>query len=133
MSYTFDYSGVELNSAFKAVIDSGLSATSLTLNVVTDKAGIVSDALWSDVVAVNYVLESILFAESAGVDVVLKIGTTSGARDVLYQHKLLAGTKDLLVFNRFFSSTSGQHLYVESNDWNGAEVDATIKLYRLTG
>jgi len=87
-----------------------------------------SDILITDLIPAGYCLESILFSETIGNNIVINIGSTNGGTDILYNEKLSGNEFELYIFNRFFSSSVTQTIDINSSNWNSASLDITIKL-----
>lgn len=127
-----DNSGNELHGAV-----SGALATNLPADDVErfrHAVAMTNDTAWTGVVPAGYVLDSIIFVESAGNAATLDLGTSSGASDVFSQKVIAASSITTVLIDKTFSMIAAQSLYLNDDGtgtWNSASVTATLLMRRL--
>jgi len=92
------------------------------------------DTEWTGCIPPGYMLESIVFVESAGNVPTLDLGKTSGASDVFSQQAMVASDITVVVINKVFSMLSRQSLYLNDDGvgtWNSASLTALLNLRRV--
>ena len=92
-----------------------------------------NDTTWTGCIPAGYMLESIVFVESAGNVPTLDLGTTASASDVFSQEVLVASGITTIVINKVFSMLSRQTLYLSdgAGTWNSASLTAILLLRRV--
>lgn len=93
-----------------------------------------NDTTWTGCIPAGYMLESIVFVESAGNVPTLDLGTTASASDVFSQEVLVASGITTIVINKVFSMLSRQTLYLSDDGagtWNSASLTAILLLRRV--
>jgi hypothetical protein len=101
----------------------------------TIKKTITGDTLWTDIIPAGYMLESIVFEETAGNTATLDLGTTDGGNDVFTGQTITASDITTIVINKVFSMTDDTDLDLNddqpSSSWNSASVDVTMMMRRI--
>lgn len=90
-----------------------------------------SDTTLTDLIPAGFILTNMLIEEINSQEVDINIGTTVSGYDVLYDQTIDADDSQVLVFDRFFSKTSDQTIYVNSDDWNGSSINIYIQMTRI--
>ena len=91
------------------------------------------DTTWTGCIPPGFMLESIVFVESAGNVPTLDLGTTPGASDVFSQQAMVASDITVVVINKVFSMLSRQTLYLNDDGvgtFNGASLTANLLMRR---
>lgn len=94
---------------------------------------ITGDTEFTGCIPPGYMLESIVFVESAGNVPTLDLGLTSNAHNVFDQQAMVASDITTVVINKVFSMLSRQTLYLSdagAGTWNGASLTALLNLKR---
>jgi len=92
------------------------------------------DTTWTGCIPAGYMLESIVFVESAGNAATLDLGTSSGAEDVFEQQVIQASGITTVVINKTFSMLARQTLYLNDDGagtWNSASLTAILLMRRV--
>jgi len=120
---------------------SGALPTNLEVNHIEKviKNTITGDTLWTDIVPAGYVIEKIIFEETAGAAAVLSLGTTDTGNDVFTGVTIAASTFTVLdnadLLKSMFSSTAAQTLDLNDDTagdgWNAASVNVTFLMKRI--
>ena len=93
-----------------------------------------SNTSWTGCIPPGWMLESIVFVESAGAVPTLDLGLTSNAHDVFEQQAMVASDITIVVINKVYSMLSRQTLYLSDagvGTWNGASLTALLNLRRV--
>jgi len=121
--------------------NSGALPTNLEVNHIEKviKNTITGDTLWTGIVPAGYVIDKIIFEETAGNAGVLSMGTSDAANDVFTGVTIAASTFTVLdnadLSKSMFSSTAAQTLDLNDDtggdDWNAASVNVTFLMKRI--
>jgi len=120
---------------------SGALPTNLEVNHIEKviKTTITGDTLWTGIVPAGYVIDKIIFEETAGNAGVLSMGTSDAANDVFTGVTIAASTFTVLdnadLSKSMFSSTVAQTLDLNDDTagdgWNSASVNVTFLMKRI--
>lgn len=127
-----DTSGNELHGTVSGALPINLPANNVERFRHT--VAITDDTTWTDIVPAGYILESIIFVESAGNTAILDLGTTATGQDVFEQQTITASSITTISINKIFSMTVNQSLYLNDDGtgtWNGASITATLLMRRV--
>jgi hypothetical protein len=95
---------------------------------------ITTDTQLGDVPA-KYMLQYIVFEETAGNAATIDLGTTGGASDIFVNQVIAASTITTVTIEETFSLTAATELYLNDNDagsdWNSASVDVYVVLKKV--
>ena len=103
------------------------------------KNTITGDTLWTDIVPAGYIIDKIIFEETAAAAAVLSLGTTDMGNDVFTGVTIAASTFTVLdnadLLKSMFSSTAAQTLDLNDDTagdgWNAASVNVTFLMKRI--
>lgn len=99
------------------------------------KKSVTGDTLWADIVPVGYLLERMIFEETAGNQAILDMGTADGANDVFTGETIAASDITVIEINKMFSSSVVQTLDLNDDQagssWNSASIDITLIMRRI--
>lgn len=100
------------------------------------KKTITENSFWTNVVPVGYMIEIMIFEETAGNAAILDLGTTDGGNDVFTGQVISANDITTIVINKTFSMSVSTDLDLNDDQigssWNNANVDITLVLRRIT-
>jgi len=91
------------------------------------------DTEWTGCIPPGYMLESIVFVESAGNAATLDLGTVATGQDVFEQQVIQATGITTIVINKVFSMLTRQDLYLNDDGegtWNAASLTAILLMRR---
>lgn len=125
-----------------------LSGTPITKKVTVDnlvgsggdivkeiKSAITSDTTWTDLVPAGYMLEAVVFEETAGNAGTLSLGTSDGAVDVFEDIVVAASDITVVRIDEIFSTSSAQTLDLNddgaSGTWNSCSVNVTFLMRKI--
>jgi len=91
------------------------------------KLSVTGNSILTDVVPKEYKLKGILFNNTTANTVVINVGTSSGATDVVNAQSVPAGLT-FVSLAKIFSLTADQTLYVSSSAWNSASVNVELSM-----
>ena len=92
------------------------------------------DTEWTGAVPAGFMLESIVFVESAGAVPTLDLGTTTDNNDVFDQQSMVASGITVIVINKVFSMLTRQTLYLSdagAGTFNGASLTAILLMRKV--
>lgn len=93
--------------------------------------GVVADTTLTDVIPAGYLVDNIVFHETASASIIgLKCGTTPGGEDVADIFELEADGSELVEPNAPLNFDSAQTLYVSATTYNGS-IDIYVHLKRI--
>jgi hypothetical protein len=96
---------------------------------------ITGDTTLTNVVPAGYLLQYIIFEETAGNAATIDLGTTDGGNDVFTGQIIAASDITTVVLNKVFSLSTTTSLYINDDqvgsDWNSASVNVTIVLKKV--
>jgi len=100
------------------------------------KASSVSaDTTYTDVVPAGYMLEHIVFEETAGNTATLSAGKTDGATDIFTGQTITASSCTVIPLDEMFSTSAAQTIDINDDaggdSWNSASVDIYFVMRRI--
>ena len=129
---SLDTSGNELHGEADGANPVNLPANHIERCV---KSSVTGDSLWADIVPMGYLLEKVVFEETAGNTAILDMGTSDGANDVFTGQTITASSITVIFINKMFSSSVAQTLDLNDDqagsNWNSASVDVTFMMRRV--
>lgn len=109
-----------------------------TASAAVDVLGSVVTANATATVPAGWAIDSVFFVNTTANPVIVKIGTTSGATDVVEAVQIGANaivdtlqSLDFMLRKRLFSKTIDQTVFIQSDNWNGAVLDIAIKRSKI--
>lgn len=87
---------------------------------------------FTNLVIPNYTLEKISITETASNQVFINIGTTETGSEILSNQKIESDSSTVFIFNRFFSKTESQTIYISSSDWNSSSLNLNFQFTKLS-
>ena len=98
-------------------------------------AAVTADTLWTNVVPAGFILEKIVFEETAGNAPVLSLGTSDDATDLFIDMTITASDFTIVNINQIFSTGSAQSIDLNdaggSGNWNSASLNVTLLMRRI--
>ena len=96
---------------------------------------VTADTLWADVIPAGFILEKIVFEETAGNSPILSLGTSDNATDIFEDMPITASTFTIVNINQIFSTGSAQSIDLNdaggSGNWNSASLNVTLLMRRI--
>ena len=127
-----DTSGNELHGEVNGPLPINLNSNHVEKVI---KSTITSDTTWTDIVPAGYILERIVFEETAGNAAILSLGTSDGAYDVFTNVTMAASSITVVDVGELYSKSTAQTLDLNddqtSDDWNSASVNVTIIMVKV--
>ena len=81
----------------------------------------------------DYKITSIVLEETAGTNVTMNIGTTTGSAEIVNNRIVIGNSiQETALGTTLFSTTSSQIIYIESSAWSTAVVDVHIRIEKFT-
>ena len=127
-----DNSGNMLTGEVDGAIPVNLPANAVEKTI---KTTITADTTWSDIVPAGYILERMIFVETAGNTGTLSLGTSDGATDVFLDQAITASSITVVEINKMWSTSATQTLDLNddgSGTWNSASVDVTLLMRKIS-
>lgn len=99
------------------------------------KSTITSDTTWTDIVPAGYMLQSVIFEETAGNAGTLSLGKSDGAVDIFEDMVIAASDITIIQINDVFSTSVAQTLDLNddggSGSWNSCSVNVTFLMRKM--
>ena len=128
-----DASGNELHGEVNGPLPINLNSNHIEKVI---KSTITSDTTWTDIVPAGYILERIIFEETAGNAAILSLGTSDGAYDVFTEMDIDASDITVVEINDIYALTSAQTLDLNDDQavdtWNSASINITFIMSKIT-
>ena len=116
----------------------GALCTNLKTNHIEKvvKNTITSDTTWTDIIPMGYMLQRMVFEETAGNAAILSLGTSDGAYDVFTEMDINASDITVVEINDVYALTSAQTLDINDDQavdtWNSASINITFIMSKIT-
>lgn len=127
-----DNSGNENHGAVTGAVPINLETNHVEKVV---KKTVTGDSLWTGIIPAGYILERMIFEETAGNAAILDLGTSDGANDVFTDVTIAASDITVVEINKMFSSSATQTLDLNDDQagssWNSASMHVTLMMRRI--